>query len=212
MLNIICAFSSKNNLAKVRIKLKQAGSTLILLKVALYQISLLAQHHWCFSKLKRGCSSPNQVETSLLNITGAVPSWNEAAIFLLLKLLLTSNFTVRHRHRQRQIYDDNQSRMWTMLSLRNSGSGSVNLTLVGISYSDFFFGKIMSRKSVWSWAWMNFTQKLIKVLNYNKMINSREWNHFSTRILPGVFGQTSTCQSFFVSTSPYQRACCGNWC
>lgn len=134
------------------------------------------------------------------------------AIFLLLKLLLTSNFTVRHRHRQRQIYDDNQSRMWTMLSLHNSGSGSVNLTLVGITYSDFFFGKIMSRKSVWSWAWMNFTQKLIKVLNYNKMINSREWNHFSTRILPGVFGQTSTCQSFFVSTSPYQRACCGNLC
>merc|ERR1711963_88589 len=39
----------------------------------------LAQHQLCFSKRKQGCSSPNQVETSLLNINYAFPRENKVA-------------------------------------------------------------------------------------------------------------------------------------
>merc|ERR1712012_1284701 len=39
----------------------------------------LAQHQLCYSKRKQGYSSPNQVETSLLNINYAFPRGNKVA-------------------------------------------------------------------------------------------------------------------------------------
>ena len=69
-----------------QIRWKQACSTSIMLFQEETRLlkpksggNKLAQHQLCFSKGKQGCSSPNQVETSLLNINYAFPRWNKVA-------------------------------------------------------------------------------------------------------------------------------------
>merc|ERR1719429_824342 len=78
--------SGGNMVAQAQIRGKQACSTAIMLFQGETRMlkpkssgNKLAQHQLCFSKGKQGCSSPNQVETSLLNINYAFPRGNKVA-------------------------------------------------------------------------------------------------------------------------------------
>ena len=69
-----------------QIRWKQACSTSIMLFQEETRLlkpksggNKLAQHQLCYSKRKQGCSSPNQVETKLLNINYAFRRWNKVA-------------------------------------------------------------------------------------------------------------------------------------
>merc|ERR1711954_264155 len=83
LLNINNAFPRGNKVAQAQIRWKQGCSTLIMLFQGETRLlkpksggNKLAQHQLCFSKMKQGCSSPNQVETSLLNINYVFPRGN----------------------------------------------------------------------------------------------------------------------------------------
>ena len=88
LLNISYAFPRVNKVGQAQIRWKQACSTSVMLFQEETRLlepksggNKLAQHQLCYSKRKQGCSSPNQVETSLLNINYAFPRGTRPKVY-----------------------------------------------------------------------------------------------------------------------------------